>query len=113
MNVSYRLYYKNVFVGTVLTEETDFPSISGSIEFNLSTAEEAKEIQDYIDFSIEASDKVLGDDKEYDEFIDREESKQQSIIDSVDWTLVSEGGVKTKILVPVFLTYNGINVRFQ
>jgi hypothetical protein len=84
MKEQYKLYYKDIFLGTVLTGETDFPSVSGKIEFSSDTLEKEKELHDYIDFSIKSSDKVLGDKNVYEEFIGKEELKHQSIIDSLD-----------------------------
>jgi hypothetical protein len=113
MKETFKLYYKDILLGTVLTGETNFPSTSGQIEFTFDTLEKENELRNYIDFSIEASNKVLGDVNVYGEFINREELKYQSIIDSVDWTLESRDGVRVKILVPVFLSNKGINFRFQ
>ena len=113
MKEAFKLYYKDMLIGTVLTDETDFPSASGKIEFNSDNLREEKELQNYIDFSIESSDRVLGDSNAYEEFIDKEELKQQSLIDSLDWMLISNDGTSMKILVPVFLSDKGINIRFQ
>jgi len=113
MGQEYKLLYKDKFLGTVLTNGTDFPNISGQIEFNRDILDKEKELRDYINFSIESVDKVLGDSKGYADFIDKEEFKHQSIIDSLDWTLVSKDGTETKILVPIFLADNEINLRFQ
>jgi hypothetical protein len=117
MKEEFKLYYKDIFIGigTVITTDADFPSISGKIEFDSAFLgnKNRKELFDFIDYSIESTDKVIGDQREYEFFIDNEEFKYQSIIDSVDWRLISKDGVVTKILVPVFFRDNEINFRFQ
>lgn len=64
---TFKLYFKDLFIGTVVKEATDFFSISGKIEFNLHTLEERKQLQEYIYYSIEASNKVLGDVNTYED----------------------------------------------
>jgi hypothetical protein len=115
MKAEFKLYYTDIFLGTVMTTDADFPSISGKIEFdsNFLDNKNRKELFDFIDYSIESTDRVIGDQKEYEEFIDKEEFRYQSIIDSLDWRLISKDGVVTKILVPVFFRDNEINFRFQ
>ncbi|UXE68863.1 MAG: hypothetical protein KA713_09920 [Chryseotalea sp. WA131a] len=113
MGQEYKLFYKDNFLGTVLTNRSDFPNISGQIEFNRDTLNKEKELRDYIGFSIESSDKVLGDGNVYANFIDKEGFKHQSIIDSLDWALISKDGTEAKILVPIFFADNEVNFRFQ
>ncbi|MFN7655996.1 MAG: hypothetical protein ACK5PC_22360 [Cyclobacteriaceae bacterium] len=98
-----------------MTTDEDFPNTSGKIEFdsNFLDNKNRKELFDFIDYSIESTDKVIGDQREYEEFINNEEFKYQSIIDSLEWRLISKDGVVTKILVPVFFRDNEINFRFQ
>jgi len=111
MGQEFKLLYKDKLIGTVVIEDEDFPSTSGQIKFHSKIIERNKELKDFIDFSVESSEKT--DNEAYQEFIEREEFKHQVIIDSPDWTLVSKDGVITKILVPVFFRDNGINFRFQ
>jgi hypothetical protein len=113
MGQEFKLLYKDKLIGTVVILDSDFPSTSGLIELNNQIIEKDKQLKDFIDFSFESSDTVLGDNERYDEFIEREEFKYQSIIGSLDWKLSSRDGVVTKILVPVFFRDNKINFRFQ
>ncbi len=115
MRESFKLYYRDILLGTVSPTKSDFPSTSGKIEFNFDFLEKGnkKEIWDYIDYSIESTDKVMGSQREYIEFIDKEEQKHQAIIESLDWTLVSKNGDRIKILVPVFFRDQEVNFRFQ
>jgi hypothetical protein len=113
MKERFKLYYKDIFIGTVLTGETDFFRISGTIEFNQDTLKKNKQLQDYVSFSIKASNKVLEEGNAYEEFLDKEESKYLSIIESADWTLVTMDGATKKIMVPVFFNDNKINFCFQ
>lgn len=113
MGQKFKLLYKDKFIGTVVILNSDFPSTSGQIKLNREIIEKDKELNDFIDFSFESSDKVLGDKEIYEEFVDKEGFKYQSIIESLDWTLISKDGVVTKILVPVFFRDNEINFRFQ
>ena len=113
MGHEFKLLYKDKLIGTVVIEDEDFPGTSGQIKFHGETIESNKELKDFIDFSVESSEKVLTDNEAYDEFIGGREFKHQVIIDSLDWTLTSRDGVTTKILVPVFFRDNRINFRFQ
>lgn len=87
--------------------------MSGSIRFYQDILTKEKELQDYIDFSVELSEKVLGDEQEYKAFIEEKALKHRSFIDSLDWTMVADDGVITKILTPVFFGENEINFRVQ
>ncbi|OOV16651.1 hypothetical protein [Flavobacterium sp. LM4] len=109
----FNLLYKDKLIGTFLIESMDFPSTSGQIKLNTDTIEKEKELREYIKFSIESSEKVLCDDIAYGEFIDIEEFKHLSIINSLDWTLLSKDGEVTKILVPLFFSNNEMSFRFQ
>jgi hypothetical protein len=115
MREEFKLYYKDIFLGTVLTTDAEFPSISGKIEFDSDFLDNKKnkELLDFIDYSIESTDKVIGDQKKYEEFIDKEDLKHQAIIDSMDWILVSDNRNRTKILVPVFFRDKEVNFRLQ
>ena len=113
MKEEFKLYYCDIFLGTISTGEADFPGISGQIEFNSEALNNQKALRDYIDFSIKSSELVLCDGISYEEFIDREEPKHMIVIYSLDWSLISIDGTKTKILVPVFSQGNEITFRFQ
>jgi len=107
-----KLYFKDVLGGAVFLTEANFPSTSGKIEFNLENSING-ELWHFIEFSIESSDKVIGDPSVYEEFMDKEESKHQTFIDSLDWSLISENGKRIKILVPVFFRNKEVNFRIQ
>ncbi|MBN8649975.1 MAG: hypothetical protein J0L67_01005 [Cytophagales bacterium] len=113
MGQEFKLLYEDNLIGTVVIMGSEFLSTSGQIELNSETIKNNKVLKDFIDFSFESSEKVLGNNEAYEEFIDKEEFKYQSIIDSLDWRLISKEGIVIKILVPVFFRDNEINFRFQ
>lgn len=114
MKDEYRLFYKDIFLGMIVLDDSqDFPIMSGRIGFSSDTNRLEKELRDYIDFSIISTTKVLIDKNDYEKFIDKEEFKYKSIIESLEWGVISKDGVVAKILAPIFFTGNGINFRFQ
>jgi hypothetical protein len=77
MGQEFQLLYKDKLIGTVVILDSDFPSTLGRIKLNKELIEKNKELKDFIDFSFESSDDVIGDKEIYEEFIDKEGFKYQ------------------------------------
>src|SRR5690349_12646627 len=100
MTEKFDLLYRDELLGTVLTDQTDFPSSSGQINFNTVTLEKDKDLQEYIQFSMKSSDEVIRQSGGYYQFRSGEKVKYQSIINSPRWYVIAKDGTRTRILAP-------------
>ena len=114
MTGKYKLYHEGTFIGTVLNLVTNFPGISGQIDYDRKILDFGdRPIGKYIDFSRQMSDKVLGDQGKYELFIESEEYKHINLIESKAWLLISNSGDRMNILAPIFVGDNELNIRLR
>lgn len=96
----YKLYYKELLIGTVTKTEEDLPDYYGDIvieEGNLTDA-----IRDYIEYSRTCNRLFQEDEGDFDSFVDENEIHHKDIIEGGNWFLEDEAGRKTGIEVPLF-----------
>jgi hypothetical protein len=103
----YKLLFRDIDVGVIRQQNVDFPNLWGQFEMscNEDCPETRAHIQRYIEYSREADRLMLQDDKpgsEWDVFRSQNETKFVNLIESEDWWLVDEHGMRHAILIPRF-----------
>lgn len=115
----YRLFYRDVEIGSVIQEDENFPNLFGTfhpiaeIEQGHTQNEMFDRIERYIAYSV-AADQLMqeGKEDEWDRFVAENESQFLDLIETDDWHLQGEGSLEL-ILVPNFCQDNGIVWRWN
>lgn len=106
--MTFRLFYKDIEVGTIEQIGYDFPRVCGRYKLSESIAREQELIFHYIEFSIQASTMFEENEEKWLEFWLAEKPKHISLIDSDDWKLIHENQEAFRIAVPNFLEKNEV-----
>ncbi len=115
MNNRYRLFYRDIELGEVGEEDSDFPNLFGSfhpIAFDNQTLL-SDHLQRYIAYSI-AADGLMqeGNEDEWDKFAAENEAQFLDLIETDDWHLSDEGRI-VGILIPNFCQNSKIVWRWN
>lgn len=107
--MKYKLYYKEIELGYISYLDQDFPNLFGKYKL---TSPLTKDIDQYINYSIESNRLMITSKSKWLEFINENGDKFHDLIESEDWKLIDEDGEAHLILVPNFCANNEIVWRW-
>ena len=115
MNNCYRLFYRDIELGGVVEEDSDFPNLFGTFQPIASDDQSSvlDHLQRYIAYSV-AADQLMqeGKEEEWDRFAAENEPQFLDLIETDDWHLRDGDGIEP-ILVPNFCQNNAIVWRWN
>ena len=115
MNKQYRLFYRDIQIGSVTQEDEDFPNLFGTFRPIAGNEQNPvyDQIQRYIAYSV-AADQLMqeGREEEWDRFAAEKEPQFLDLIETDDWCLKDDEDVMP-ILVPRFCQDDGIVWRWN
>ena len=111
--MKFKLYYKNKLVGDIEQKSTDFPNLSGTYKISPSVIKENRLILDYIEYSIKSNVLMEENEKEWQDFIIKEEYKYTTLIESNEWSLIDQNKKVHNISIPIFYDKNEILWRWN
>ena len=111
--MKFKLYYKNKLVSDIEQKSTDFPNLSGKYKISPSVKKENRLILDYIEYSIKSNVLMEENEKEWQDFIIKEEYKYTTLIESNEWSLIDQNKKVHNILIPIFYNKNEIVWRWN
>lgn len=111
--MNYQLFFDDHQIGTITKKDEDFLNLFGTYDLLASTEKAHPFIFQYIQYSIQASMLMGEDEKKWEEFMEKEESKYMDLIETENWHLIDENGKTHKILVPIFHYNNEIIWRWN
>lgn len=108
----YTLLYKKYEIGMVTELSNEWPRPSGIIDINYSLKElneETKQLFEYFDYSIKASDLSENHtEEEYCTYRDENEPLYLNLIHSNEWLMRDQSAVEHNIVIPVLEPNNEI-----
>lgn len=100
--MKFRLFYEHTELGTIRLLERDFPGLLGNYELLADFRKKEGLINQYIDYSIQASKLMEKEESKWLAFMEEHEPKFSELIESEAWTLVNEEEEILKITIPNF-----------
>ncbi|MFD2567331.1 hypothetical protein [Pseudotenacibaculum haliotis] len=110
--MNYKLYYKDLEIGTIVQEDQDFPNLFGTYKLSDKLKSGHNFINEYIKYSVEAYALMNKDEQKWLKLVQSEEEKFGELIESEDWKLIDQKGEVHKILIPNFGNHNEIVWRW-
>jgi len=111
----YRLFFRDLDLGTIVQEDSDFPNLFGTFTPSDHSGEGSlwQHLQDYMAHSI-AGDILMEQDKvdEFDAFEKQAGDRFDDLIETDDWYIL-ENGKREPILIPIFCRDNAIVWRWN
>lgn len=96
----YKLYFKELLIGLIKLIDGDFPNVYGKFVKSQNVLPE--NILNYINYSIKADEIWEKSEEEWEAFMLVNEINFIDLIESEDWYLVDENGLREKIVIPNF-----------
>jgi len=115
MSEPYRLFFREIELGTIIEDDSDFPNLFGAFKpaDKVGRGELWRYLQEYIEQSI-IGNGLMEDNKieEWECFIYKLSEKFPDLIETDDWYLLSDDK-REPITVPIFGRDNSINWRWN
>lgn len=110
------LYYQHLMIGTLSSPRADFPGVYAQFD-NLLPAhgcQLTEKINRFRQFCLTAES--IGEQDQYgdnwSQFVSQHEDEHLELINSDDWSIITEDAQATHINVPVFHTDNSVSIRY-
>lgn len=109
--MKYRLIFGAVALAEIEEDGSDFPTFFGKVVYlpRESDDKALDRVYRFIDYSIRVWPLMEAD--QFDDPAFKEEANHAGVINSDDWWLEDDNGVRTPILAPMFCTDGRINWR--
>ena len=115
ITMEYKLFFRDIMLGTVKGTNADFPGISGTFHpcEMKGNAQIIGHLSDYIKTSIELDDLMLKDESAYKMCVTQKETPFVDLFETDDWKMTKPDGTIDWIMVPVFGADKSITWRYN